>query len=114
MISSARLAEIIQHQRGQRHREPGEPDRQPAEMAHVGIHRLAAGHGKKRRAENGEADVEVLMDQEVERIERTERGEHAGRLDDAVDAEHGEHQEPGHHDRSEYPADEPRALPLHR
>ena len=79
-------------------------------MAHVGIHRLAAGHREEGGAEDGEADVEILMDQEIEGIERTERGEHAGARDDAVDAEQGDHQEPGQHDRPEDPADEARAL----
>ena len=65
------LAEIIEDQGGQRHREPGEPDRHPAEMAHVGIHRLAAGHRQKGGAEDGEADVEILVDQEIEGIKRT-------------------------------------------
>jgi hypothetical protein len=40
-------------------------------MAHVGIHGFAAGHREKSGAEDGEADVEVLMDQEIEGIERT-------------------------------------------
>ena len=82
-----RLPEIVQHQRRQRDGEPGEPDRHPAEMPHVGVHRLAAGHGQEGGAEDGEADVEILVDQEIEGIERAERCEHRRRLDDAVDAE---------------------------
>ena len=35
-------------------------------MAHVGIHRLAAGHREEGGAEHGEADVEILMQQELE------------------------------------------------
>ena len=82
-------------------------------MAHVGVHRLATGNGQKRSADNGKADVEVLVDQEIEGIERAEGDEHAGRHDDAVDAERGENGEPADHHGSEYPADELRALPLH-
>ena len=67
-MSSARLPEIIEHQGRERDREPGEPDRHPAEMAHIGIHRFAAGHREKGGAKNGKADVEVLMDQEIESI----------------------------------------------
>ena len=74
-----RLPEIVQHQGGQGHREPGQPDRHAAEMAHVGIHRLAAGHGQEGGAEDGEADVEILVEQEVEGIERAEGGEHGRR-----------------------------------
>ena len=82
-------------------------------MAHVGVHRLATGDGQKCRTDNGKADVEVLVDQEIERIERAEGGEHGGRLDDAVDAERGQHREPADHDRAECPPDKSGALPLY-
>ncbi len=108
------LAEIVQHQRGKRDCEPCEPDRHPAEMSHVGIHGFATGHREKRRAKNGETDVEILMDQEIERIERAYRDQYARRFDDAVDAEQGEHQKPRQHHRPENPADEARALLLHQ
>ncbi len=57
------LSKIVQHQRRQSNAEPGETDRHPAEMAHVGIHRFTAGHREKGGAEHGEADVEILMQQ---------------------------------------------------
>ena len=79
-------------------------------MAHVAIHRFAAGHREKGGAEDGKADVEVLMDQEIEGTERTDGGEHARRLCDAVDAEQCDHQEPGEHHRPKNPADEDGAL----
>ena len=82
-------------------------------MAHVGVHRLATGDGQKCGADNGKADVEVLVDQEIEGIERAEGDEHAGRHDDAVDAERGEHGEPADHDRAECPPDKLGALPLY-
>lgn len=107
------LAEIIQHQRRQADREPGKPDRQAPEMPHIGIHRFAAGHGEEGCAEDREGDVEVLVDQEVEGVERTECRQHGRCLDDAVDAERGQHDEPGQHHRSEDAADEARALLLH-
>ena len=77
-------------------------------MAHVGIHRLAAGDREEGRAENGKADVEILVDQEFERIERAQRRQHRRRLDDAVDAERGENDEPAEHHRPEDLADEAR------
>ena len=89
-----RLPEIVQHQSGQHHGEPGQADRKAAEMAHVGIHRLATGDGQECGAENGEADVEVLVKQEIEGIERAEGDEDAGRHDDAMDAERGQNGEP--------------------
>ena len=50
----AALAEIIEGQRRQRHAEPGDADRQRAEMAHVGVKGLPAGHGQKRPADDDE------------------------------------------------------------
>ena len=79
-------------------------------MTHVGIHRFAARHREKGGAENGEADVEVPVDQEIEGIKRTDGGKHAGCLHDTVDAEQGDHHEPGQHHRPEDIADEARAF----
>jgi len=39
-------------------------------MAHVGIHRLSAGHREERRAEDGERDVKILVQQEIDGIKR--------------------------------------------
>ena len=50
------LAEIIEHQRGQHQEQPRRLDRPAAEMAHVGIERLGAGHGEENAAEHDEAD----------------------------------------------------------
>ena len=82
-------------------------------MAHVGVHRLATGDRQKCGADNGKADVEILVDQEIEGIERAEGDKHTGRHEDAVDAERGEHREPADHDGTECPPDELGALPLH-
>lgn len=107
------LAEIVQHQCGKADREPGEPDRQAAEMPHVGIHRLTAGDRKEGGTKDREGDRKVLVDQEVQGIERAERRQHRRCLNDAVDAERGQHDEPGQHHRSEDAADEAGALLLH-
>ncbi|MGY4351861.1 hypothetical protein ACVWXM_008354 [Bradyrhizobium sp. GM7.3] len=107
------LAEIVQHERRQADREPGQPDRQAAEMPHVGVHGFAAGHREEGGPQDREGDMKILMDQEVERIERAERRQHRRRLDDAVDAERCQHEEPGQHHRSEDAADEAGALLLH-
>jgi hypothetical protein len=37
-------------------------------MPHVCVHGFAAGHREKGGAENGEADVKILVDQEIEGI----------------------------------------------
>ena len=53
------LAEIIDQQRGQDEREPCQSDRLAAEMAEIGIQRLAAGDGEKHQAERHQADRAV-------------------------------------------------------
>ena len=53
------LAEIVDQQRRQHEPEPGALDRLAAEMAEIGIERLAAGDGQKHRAERDQADVAV-------------------------------------------------------
>src|SRR5437763_14483656 len=78
------LPEIVEDKGRKCHREPCEPDRHPAEMTHVGIHRFAARHCEKGGAENGEADAEGPVEQEIEGIKRTDGGKHAGGLPDAV------------------------------
>src|SRR5215813_12898964 len=45
------LAKIIKYQCRQRHAEPGNADRQRPEMTHIGIERLAPGHGQKSSPE---------------------------------------------------------------
>ncbi|MHC2522020.1 hypothetical protein ACVMHW_007902 [Bradyrhizobium diazoefficiens] len=82
-------------------------------MAHVGIHGFAPGDREEGCAEDREGDVKILVDQEFDGVERAERRQHGRRLDDAVDAERGEHGEPGQHHRSEDAADEAGALFLH-
>ena len=45
------LTEIVQQQRRLDEAEPGEADRQLAEMAHVGVERLGAGGGQEHRSQ---------------------------------------------------------------
>ena len=53
------LAEIVDQQRRQHEAEPGALDRPAAEMAEIGVERLAAGDGEEHRAERDQADVAV-------------------------------------------------------
>ena len=62
------LAEVVQQERGQHEREPGEANRPLAEVAHVGVQRLAAGDRQEHRAEHREAV------QPVRRRRRRRRG----------------------------------------
>ena len=66
------LPEIVQDKAGQDDGEPAEADRQPAEMAHIGIHRLAAGDGQEGGAEHGETDAGSRMDEVAQRAERAD------------------------------------------
>jgi hypothetical protein len=107
------LAEVVQHQAGQRHAEPAEPDRQPAEVPHVGVHGLAARHGQEGGAEHREADRGTGVDQEARGVPRVERGQHARRAHDAGQAEQADGREPHQHNRAEYLADGLGAAALH-
>ena len=61
------LAEIIDQQRRQHQAEPGGLDRLAAEMAEIGIERLAAGHRQEYRAERDQAD-RAVGEQEVDAV----------------------------------------------
>ncbi len=107
------LSEVVEHERRQGNRKPCEPDWHLTKVSHIGIHGFAASHREKGGAENGEADVEILVDQKIEGIKRAHGGEHIGSSDDAVDAEQCNHKKPTEHHRPEYIADEAGAFPLH-
>ncbi len=49
------LSKIIEDEGGQHQREPCEPDREPAEMAHISVKRLAAGDREGHRTKHDEA-----------------------------------------------------------
>ena len=95
-----RLAGIVQQQPRQHDAGPGEAHRAAAEMAHVGIQRLAAGQRQKHAAEHDEA-APAVMDQESRAVERADGGEHAGEAGDGDGADRADHREPDQHDRAE-------------
>ena len=107
------LAEVVDEQRGEHEREPRESDRALAEVAHVGIQRLAAGHHEKDRTKHGEA-VPAVVGEEPDSVARIDRREHGGVRGDPPQPENGEDDEPHHHHRSEKGADPMRAVPLDR
>ncbi len=61
------LAQIVQRQAGKDEPDPGDLDRRPAEMAHVGVERLGAGDGEEDAAQDDEADSPWSR-QEAERV----------------------------------------------
>ena len=102
--SSAPWPEVVQDQRRQHQREPRQPDRMLAEVAHVRVERFAAGDDEEHGAEHGEAG-EAVGDEERDRVPRIERAEHGRRAHDPDDAERRDRDEPDDHDRAEQPAD---------
>ena len=62
------LAEIIDQQRRQHEAEPRGLDRLAAEMAEVGIERLAAGDREKHRAERDQPDRAVASSTKLTRV----------------------------------------------
>ena len=64
-----------------------------AEMAHVGVERLGAGDAEEHAAEHEKA-LQAAADQIVEAVERIDRGEDRRMLDDPVDAERRDDDEP--------------------
>ena len=98
------LAEIVQHQRRQHQTEPGKPDREAAEMAHVGVERLAAGHRQHHRAQRDEGHQRVVGN-EVRRVGRRHRDQHHRVIEDLLRAQRDQHREPDHRHRPEGAAD---------
>ena len=107
------MTEIIEGQRRQRHEQPRCLDRASAEMAEIGVERLAAGHGKKHRAERGKADPAVAP-QEHHAVGRVERRKHARVLRDMGNAAESKGDEPDKGDRTEESGNPRRAVRLHR
>ena len=62
------LAEVVEHERGHDEREPGDADRAAAEVAHVGVERLAAGDGEHDRAEDDERRARRARSEEAHRV----------------------------------------------
>ena len=68
------LAEVVDHE-GDEDPAPGPPDRLAAEVAHVGVERLAAGRAEDHRGEDQERR-EAVREEKGEPEERVEREQH--------------------------------------
>src|SRR5260221_5827529 len=109
----AALAEIIEQQSRKDEAQPGGADRRAAEMAHIGIERLGAGHGQHHRTEQDET-VPGVVGQQRDPVIGIERPKNAGLLDDLDGAQQADDDEPYHHDRTEEAAYQRRAASLHQ
>jgi hypothetical protein len=94
------LSEIIQQQRRQHQPKPGLPNCGGADMAHIGVQRLAAGERQKYRADHHERDLGV-SDQEICGLGRIDRLENSGCEPDVGRAQPPNDNEPYHHDGTE-------------
>ena len=106
------LAEVVQHQGRQHNREPVEPDRSAAEMAHVGVERLGPCHGEEHRAEGEESDPAVTGEK-ADRVQGVQRHEYARIAHNLQQPADGQHDEPRRHDRAKEGADAFTAAALH-
>ena len=99
------LAEVVQHQRRHHQAEPGDADRPLAEVAHVGIERLAAGDAQHDRAQRDEGDAAVARAGSSARSAGSAPPASPGSATMCGRPEHREHDEPQHHHRAEEAAD---------
>ena len=106
------LSEIVDQKRRIDDGEPGEADRQRAEMADVGVHRFAPGDDQHQRAEDEERLDSMRAAQEGEPMDRVEGGENFGVRRDRGRAERRDRREPEEDDRSEDEADAGSAFEL--
>ena len=107
------LPEIIDQQRRQHERQPGRLDRLAAEMAEIGIERLAAGDHEEHGAERDQADFAVIVE-ERDAVERIDREQHMRIVADMQRAGDRDGDEPDHHDRPEQRRDLGGAAALRR
>ena len=106
------LAEIVEHQRRQHEAEPGEADRDAAEMAHVGIESLAPRHRQHDSAQRHECQP-VVAREKVQGVDGVDCQQHVGAVQDVDDAERGQRAEPHQHHGSEQLTDRGGSLALH-
>ena len=108
-----RLAHVVEHERRHDEVQPRVSDRLAAEMAHVGVERLGAGHGVDHRAQRQER-IERVGDEEAPDVSRAERSHDLRMTEDMVDAHRGDRREIDQHHRAEHVADAVGAVALDR
>jgi hypothetical protein len=105
------LSEVVEQQRRQHDGTPVDADRPRAEVPHVGVQRLAAGHDQEHRAEH-EVAVPPGLGEELDGVERIDGGQHRRIARDLQRPEHRQDREPEQGDRPEHGTDTGRAEPL--
>ena len=107
------LAEVVQHQRGKRQREPRHPDGLYAEVAHVRVEGLAAGHHQEDRAQDDEG-VPAVSGEETDRVSGVKRREYRRVHDDPRHPQHRKGDKPDNHHGTEHGANRRRAPRLNQ
>ncbi len=105
------LPEIIQRQRRQDEEQPSQLNRQPAEVAHVGIERFGARDREEHGTEDEKAQ-ESMGEEEYEAASRIEGEKHTRRIVNVQQAEKSDHAEKDCHDRPEKGSDPCRSVAL--
>jgi hypothetical protein len=100
------LPQVAQHECREDEEGPRQANGPDAEMPHVRVERLAAGHDQDDRAEDQHA-VESMAEEEGGTMMRREGPEDRRILAEMIDAERRHRGEPGHHHRAEELADIP-------
>src|SRR2546427_6136931 len=98
------LPEVVEHQAGQRHAEPGHLNRAMAEVTEVRVQRLTPGNHEKDGAQHHEAPVYILGEEAYGVVWR-DRGQHAGLLENLAQPEPADRGEPDEHHRAEHGPD---------
>lgn len=94
------LAQVVQHQRRQHQREPGQHDRPPPEMAKVRVQGLAPRHCQEDRAQDQKGHARMLK-QEACSPDRAERAQDCRLIRDVPQPQPRQRHEPDHADRPE-------------
>jgi hypothetical protein len=94
------LAEIVQHQRRQGDEQPGILDGAAAEMAHIGIQRLAARHRQHDSTQRNKGDPGRVQEHQ-KRVPGIDGGQDARSVEKRHKAESAQHGEPQQHDGTE-------------
>ena len=86
------LAQVVQHQRGQRETKPAHTDRARAKVTPIGVQGLSAGHREHHTAEH-QVLGRAVIDHEPHRPARGQSLEYRGVFEYLGQAEHADHRE---------------------
>ena len=98
------MSEIIEDESGKHHGEPRQLDREAAEMAHIGVERLAAGDGERDSPEHDKAGGRS-GDKDADCMRGVQCRKHTRGCGDLKHSDYRDDGEPQDHHRAEEAAD---------